>query len=234
MIVFLTILFLFFIGSTYGWIQEVVFRRIVHKKWINPGFLLGPYLPIYGFGLICLFLISIIDFSFIGNRWVERLIIVVIIMAMMTLLEYIAGLIFIKGMKIKLWDYSNNKGNIGGIICPLFTLFWGIIGTIYYFFIHPYIINGVIWLSNNLAFSFILGMFLAFMLMDLCYSFKLSLKIRKWARDNDIVVKYEKLKEVIRDKKENLKEKVHFIFNLASPRNIKEELDNYLKKLKNK
>ena len=52
---FLTVVFLFFIGSMYGWIQEVIFRRIVHKKWINPGFLTGPCLPIYGFGLLVLY-----------------------------------------------------------------------------------------------------------------------------------------------------------------------------------
>ena len=48
--------FLFFIGSCLGWCMEVFFRRFFsranpERKWINPGFLAGPYLPLYGFGL---------------------------------------------------------------------------------------------------------------------------------------------------------------------------------------
>ena len=41
-----------------------------------------------------------------------------------TLIEYFAGLIFIKGMHVKLWDNSDEKFNIQGIICPKFTFFW--------------------------------------------------------------------------------------------------------------
>lgn len=57
---FLTIAFLFFIGSMAGWVIEVVFRRFFssanpERKWINPGFLSGPYLPLYGFSLCVLF-----------------------------------------------------------------------------------------------------------------------------------------------------------------------------------
>lgn len=60
---FLTIAFLFFIGSMAGWVIEVVFRRFFssanpERKWINPGFLSGPYLPLYGFSLCVLFLLS--------------------------------------------------------------------------------------------------------------------------------------------------------------------------------
>lgn len=63
---FLTIAFLFFIGSMAGWGIEVVFRRFFssanpERKWINPGFLSGPYLPLYGFSLCVLFLLSLLE-----------------------------------------------------------------------------------------------------------------------------------------------------------------------------
>ena len=63
---FLTIAFLFFIGSMAGWVIEVVFRRFFssanpERKWINPGFLSGPYLPLYGFSLCVLFLLSLLE-----------------------------------------------------------------------------------------------------------------------------------------------------------------------------
>ena len=58
--VFLTLACLFFIGSVTGWVIELLFRNIVHhnKKWVNPGFCTGPYLPIYGFGLCTLYLLA--------------------------------------------------------------------------------------------------------------------------------------------------------------------------------
>ena len=51
---FLRFIFIFFIGCIFGWILEVFYRRIEAKKWINPGFLTGPYLPIYGFAFCTL------------------------------------------------------------------------------------------------------------------------------------------------------------------------------------
>ena len=54
MSLFLSFVSIFFIGSTTGWIIELFFRRFAHGKWVNPGFLVGPYLPIYGFGLCTL------------------------------------------------------------------------------------------------------------------------------------------------------------------------------------
>ena len=43
---------IFILGGTLGYFIELVFRRIVHKKWINPGFLTGPCLPLYGVGTV--------------------------------------------------------------------------------------------------------------------------------------------------------------------------------------
>ena len=57
----LVLAFLFYIGSTFGWLLELFFRKCVAKKWINPGFLTGPYLPIYGFALWILFGLSFIQ-----------------------------------------------------------------------------------------------------------------------------------------------------------------------------
>ena len=61
--VFLIIVFLFFFGSGGGWVLELFFRRFFsganpERKWLNPGFLFGPCVPLYGFGTVVLFVLS--------------------------------------------------------------------------------------------------------------------------------------------------------------------------------
>ncbi|NLD19832.1 MAG: putative ABC transporter permease [Clostridiales bacterium] len=106
-------------------------------KWINPGFLTGPYLPIYGFGLWGMYFVSYLSrLALTDNKIFDTVIVLVIMAIVMTIIEYIAGLIFIKGMKVKLWDYSKNKGNIQGIICPLFTMFYGVFAVDIWYSMH--------------------------------------------------------------------------------------------------
>lgn len=71
----------------------------------------------YGLGTLLLYGACFIPLP----RWA----LVLLLFVALTLLEYITGLIFVKGMKIRLWDYSRRWGNIQGIICPLFSLLWG-------------------------------------------------------------------------------------------------------------
>ena len=101
---------------------------------------------------------------------------------LMTIIEYIAGVIFIKGMKVMLWDYSKEKFNFQGIICPKFSFYWALLGAAYYFLIHPHILNALEWLSGNLAFSFVIGLFFGVFFVDFGYSINILSKIRKSGR----------------------------------------------------
>ncbi len=137
-------------------------------------------------------------------------------------------------MKVKLWDYSNRKWNIQGIICPRFSLLWALLSAVYYFLIHPYVTESLYWLANHLTFSFFIGFFFGIFTIDFCYSVKILTKIRKFAADNDIVVKYENLKRSIRLNKEKRREKAKFILPMHSDISISEQLKNYLDSEKEK
>ena len=70
--VFLIIVFLFFFGSCAGWVLEVFFRRFFsganpERKWLNPGFLFGPCVPLYGFGTVVLFVLSEFESQIFGS-----------------------------------------------------------------------------------------------------------------------------------------------------------------------
>ena len=222
----LTLCFLFFLGSGMGWVLELFYRRIAGGKWVNPGFLYGPYLPIYGLGLVVLFLLCRIDLSFIPFRWLQIVSLLLIMCLSMTAIEYVGGIIFIKGMGIKLWDYSNRPGNIQGVICPLFSAIWTAIGAFYYFVLDGFFYNSVSWFINNLAFSFVVGFFFGVFTVDLVKTMGIGITIRKFAKKYNIVVRYEKLKGEIQDHLKSIKEKTHFL----APFRMPEPLENFLKK----
>ena len=231
MIKFLQLTFIFFVGCVGGWCMELVFRRIAHKKWINPGFLVGPYLPLYGFGLTFLFVICSFDYDFIPNPFWQKVFVIALITVVMTLTEYVTGLIFIKGMRVKLWDYSDRFGNVQGIICPLFSLIWGVIGAIYYLFVHDKIIGATEWLAKNLAYGYFVGVISGVMLVDLIHSFNVVGKIRKWAAEHQVLVKYEEFKLNIKRRSEERKLKRNF-FLYVKKEDLKEQLQDYLESKK--
>ena len=171
---------LFVIGSLIGWIIELFFRRFVsQKKWMNPGFLTGPYLPIYGFGVLVLYAVSNIPLG-ITNQIADIIVRILIIGVGMTVVEFIAGLIFIKGLKVKLWDYSDRKGNIMGIICPSFSLIWLVVGSLYYFLLNPFLVEDISWISENLIYTYFVGMVMGAMAVDFAYSIHLATKLKEY------------------------------------------------------
>lgn len=213
---FLRLAFLFFLGSVGGWVLELLFRRFFssanpERKWINPGFCTGPYLPLYGVGLCLLYLIARLENqALIGNAVWNKVLLFVFMAVGMTVIEYIAGILSLKIAHMRLWDYSDEWGNVQGIICPKFSLAWAALGGFYYFLVDPYILNALEWLSRNLAFSFVIGLFFGVFLIDVANSAQLAAKLRRYAKENDINVRYEAIKADIRRKYDETRKKYHF------------------------
>lgn len=221
-------LFLFLLGSAAGWIIELFFRRFFSpaKKWINPGFLTGPYLPLYGFGVCILFFISDLQIDW----WWK----IILFCVLLTLIEYIAGILFIKGMKIKLWDYSDRKMNLQGIICPLFSLFWTALGTFFLFVAYPGCKILFDWVGTARYFYFVMGLIYGVLVVDIGMTFHLSAKIRSAAKRAKEVVTYERLKSYIASNSMEKMQKRSFIFAFRSKRSIKENVEEYIAGLREK
>ena len=236
----LTLAFLFFIGSVGGWVLELFFRRFLsdanpERKWINPGFCTGPYLPLYGSGLCILFLIASLEALHPANNPVLDKVLLFCAMAVsMTVIEYIAGWCSLKLFHVRLWDYSNEWGNVQGIICPKFSLFWALMGAAYYFLVHPHILDALHWLSRNLAFSFFIGMFFGVFLIDVIHSAQLVSKLKAFARDNDVILRYEAVKLQIRKAQEHSAGKYHFFRPFHSDRPLAEHLKEMLSSLESR
>lgn len=128
-------IFLYFmIYSFLGWLCECIYCSIPEKKFINRGFLMGPYCPIYGFGaLLVLYLLH----PFASN-------IVILFLAgviVTSILEYITSWIMEVMFHTKWWDYSTYRFNIHGRVCLRNSLMFGVLSIVVYCYIHPHIVS---------------------------------------------------------------------------------------------
>ena len=126
---FLEIIIYFITYSFLGWVMESIFRSISERKIINTGFLKGPFCPIYGVGAIIMLLFL--------KRFSDNLIVLFIVsVVVLTIWEYLVGVLLEKLFHTKYWDYSNNKFNFQGRICLMNSIFWGILGLVFVKYIH--------------------------------------------------------------------------------------------------
>ena len=109
----------FFIYSFLGWVWESCLVSVQQHRWVNRGFLNGPFLPIYGFGAVAILLFT----------WpVQNNTLLVFAAGMLgaTLLEYVTGYSMEKLFHVRYWDYSRFRWNLNGYICVVASLCWGV------------------------------------------------------------------------------------------------------------
>ena len=113
---------LFIMYSMFGWAIEVVNCYIRNNKWINRGFLVGPYCPIYGVGCILMTLLVLPTNDFVGTF--------LKCVAICSILEYFTSWIMEKLFKTRWWDYTKKKFNINGRICLETMIMFGFAGVV--------------------------------------------------------------------------------------------------------
>lgn len=175
--ILLKLFLIFVIGSIAGWILELIYRRFFGKAkaWINPGFLSGPYLPIYGFSCCLLYLVSSLDIDILYKIIIGGILI--------TIFELCAGIFFTKYYNVRLWDYRNHKFNIKGQVCPRYTFYWCILVFIFIALLYDPLYNNVIYLYNNLEYGFILGIIYGIAIVDISHSLNAIERIKKSIKD---------------------------------------------------
>lgn len=152
----------FFIYSFLGWLMESTINTFRQKTFINRGFLIGPYCPIYGVGMCGIYLCCFpirdhLLFVFLSGMFLA------------TLLEYLTGTLMEKLFHAKWWDYSRFKYNLHGQICLHISFAWGVLSLIFIAYIHPIIMTSVRHLQKPLG-SIILLILCCIFLIDFIYS----------------------------------------------------------------
>ena len=177
---FYDIVIYFVLFAIAGYICEVIFAAIVLGKFVNRGFLNGPWCPIYGFGVvivaICLKPLSkSLLVLFIGS------------VLLTSVLEYFTGFILEKVFDQKWWDYSDDKFNLGGYICLKFSLLWGVACTAVVKLVLP-AVDAVIRVVPHFVGLIVTGVIVAVMLIDLSATVITIMGIKKKIRLIDSTV----------------------------------------------
>ena len=216
-------LFIFAFCATAGWLLEVIYRAIVHHHFVNPGFLTGCCLPIYGSGGLALYLLCL-PVGAITNPLTRYLLLFTGGAITMTIIELIGGIFLLKVYHITLWDYSKQKFNYKGIICLRFSVYWGICCLLFYLLLYPELnARATHALGSNLQ-ILLLGFYYGIFAVDLTESLSLANKLREDAKSLKTNVNIERLKRNLQESAEKRKRFQHLVFSHGSIKTYLHEL----------
>lgn len=184
---------IFFIYSFFGWIWESVYKSIRQKKWINRGYLNGPWLPIYGFGALMILFVTL-PFKH------HQFLIFTLGMIVASAFELIVGCGMERLFHVRYWDYSKMPYNIRGYISLPVSLLWGVFSLILVNIIDLPISHFVSYLpsSSVYLFDFVVGFLF---IVDVILSTIQALDLKKVLKyhpnaisiDNQMLKKVEKV-----------------------------------------
>lgn len=187
---------LFFIYSFLGYIVESISVSLMEKKVVwNRGFLVGPYIPIFGTGAMTMILTL--------QKYKDD-IVALFIMSMVVCLtiEYLCSLIAEKIFKLRWWNYSDKLFNINGRICLQNGILFGIGGVLIVKYVNTWIENLILLLPNFLmvTLSIILTIiFVSDTILSLHTVIKFNSSFKRYSADNTQEVKKKILEELQRN-----------------------------------
>lgn len=163
-------LLFFYTYSFLGWIFESSYVSIRKKRWVNRGFLKGPFLPIYGGGAVMML--------FASYPFKDNLVLTFFVGAVgATLLELVTGMLLEAIFKVRYWDYSNQKFNYKGHICLSSTIAWGFFTIGMNEVLHPEIIS-ILAILPAQPVRIVMTLITCFLLCDIIVSVQEALDLR--------------------------------------------------------
>lgn len=129
---------LIIIYSIFGFILESeVFK--IKKLNKHSGALFGPISLVYSIGIFILEIIDKYLYTKIKtNKFLRFIIIFIVTSIVLTSVEAIIGYLGNLVLNIDIWNYENKKYNIGKYICLELIPIWGILGTLYLYYIKKF------------------------------------------------------------------------------------------------
>ena len=167
-------IWIFIIYAFIGWCTDVAYAALNTGRFVNRGFLNGPYCPIYGFGVVIVVavLTPIKDnllILFVGSLFLT------------SVLEYFTGLVLEKIFHNKWWDYTNEPFNIQGYVCLKFSIMWGLACTFVMKLVHPAIYKAITVIPFVAGVAILVTIMIGFT-VDCCVTVATILKFNKHLR----------------------------------------------------
>lgn len=208
-----------------GYVLECIFCSIIDKKLVlNRGFLIGPYLPIYGKGALCIILLL--------NKYLKDPFALFIMASLIaTVLEYFASYFMEKIFKARWWDYSEKKFNLNGRVCLTNTVLFGLGGLIVMYVVNPFLTGILDGFSKTTI--IVLGLiFFTIYAVDTIISFTTIYKLRS----SSTSLKKDSTEEISEQVRETILKNSYFKKRLlnAFPRIEKSEMYKKIKDILNK
>lgn len=161
---------LFFVYSFLGWSLEVICKLISERRFINRGFLIGPYCPIYGVGSI---LMSTLLQKYLNDPF--TLFIMTILLC--SILEYFTSYFLEKIFKTRWWDYSTKRFHINGRICLETMIPFGVLGLFLMYVSNPFILSIFKLIPAGFLYGISIILFLI-MIFDACFSIRIMSSLK--------------------------------------------------------
>ncbi len=168
---FSTWLFFFYFYCFLGWIWETCYVSVCQARWVNRGFIHGPFLPIYGSGAIAVLIFTLHFRTNAGLVFLTG-------MVSATLLEYFTGAAMEKMFHVRYWDYSNRPLNLNGHICALSSFAWGVFSVLLTLFMHNPIERFALSINQNLL-EFIVFLLTVYLSVDLAESMREAFSLKE-------------------------------------------------------
>ncbi len=153
--------------------MEVGCKLVELKKFINRGFLIGPYCPIYGWG--CILIIILL------NKYTnDPLVLFIMAIVICSILEYFTSYFMEKLFKARWWDYSRRKFNINGRICLETMIPFGLLGCLIMYFVNPFFVSIYSKIPSNILIIISSVLFTIFLIDNIIsYTIMFKMKIPK-------------------------------------------------------
>ena len=195
--------FFFFFYCFFGWCFESAYVSLCKRKFVNRGFILGSFLPLYCSGAVMMLLVS---------APVKDSLVLVFLAGCVgaTALEYVTGVVMEALFKVRYWDYSNQRFQFQGQICLSSTLCWGALTVFLSRYLHP-AVERLAFLIPPALMAGLVTVVLVWFSVDFAFSFQAAMDLR------DILVRAEQAKKEL----ERMQKRLDVLIAVAG-----EELDS--------
>lgn len=179
-------IFFFYLYCFLGWCFESCYVSLKSRRWVNRGFMRGPFLPIYGSGAIMMLVVSA-PFGDWGFPQKEILTYFAGCIGA-TILEYVTGAAMEALFKVRYWDYSYQRFNYKGYICLSSSVAWGFFTLLMTEVLHKPIESAVLAIPGSVlsAVTFVLTAGIG---ADFALAFRAAMDLR------DVLIALDKAKE---------------------------------------